>query len=61
MKPPPPLLDRKENAAPLLDQKENVARMRSPENIQGGEFGGRRRTEKDNWFSKGLIKVTDRQ
>jgi hypothetical protein len=30
VKPPPPLLDRKESAA----------RMRSAENIQGGEFGG---------------------
>jgi hypothetical protein len=30
VKPPPP----------LLDQKENTVRMRSAENIQGGEFGG---------------------
>jgi hypothetical protein len=29
-----------QNDPPLLDQKENAVRMRSAENIQGGEFGG---------------------
>jgi hypothetical protein len=36
------ILDRLLSPAPppLLDRKENTARMRSAENIQGGEFGG---------------------
>jgi hypothetical protein len=36
---PPPL---------LLDRKENAARMRSAENIHGGEFGGTKEEERRN-------------
>ena len=45
----------------ILGPKRNAARMRSAENIQGGEFGGGTKEDgkKDSRFSKGLISRGD--